>query len=179
MEQVVRLLEDTPVFSALDRWSLRYLAGLAERKEYKPNKWLFHESTPREWLGIVERGHVKIVRRQDDKRSCLAVVNRGGILSEYLLLDYLPHSVGGFTPDGAAVIQFSREAFERVRKDRPDLYYRIVARVSRIVNDRLRYATGRPAIEDALYPADKTTSLEMEDTWSILKGTKQPSQKGL
>jgi len=169
MEQVVRLLEETPLFSDFDKWSLQYLAGLAERKEYKPNKWLFREFAPREWFGVVERGEVKIIHGPEGRNPCLAVVKRGGILSEHLLLDTQPHSVGGFTQEGAVVVQFSRDAFKRAHKDRPDLYYRIVARLTRIVNDRLRYATRRPTIEDMIDDPVKTAAMEIEGTWSILR----------
>ncbi len=74
MERIARLLKETPVFSGFDKWALEYLAGLAERKEYKSGEWLFHESTSREWFGIVERGEVLIVRGKEEQSSDLAIL---------------------------------------------------------------------------------------------------------
>jgi hypothetical protein len=74
MEKIARLLKETPVFSGFDMWSLEYLAGLAERKEYKSNEWLFHEFTPREWFGIGEKSEVHIVRGTEEQYSVLAIV---------------------------------------------------------------------------------------------------------
>ena len=33
-----------------------------EQKTYTAEEWLFHESTPRQWVGIVFDGEVEIVR---------------------------------------------------------------------------------------------------------------------
>ena len=170
MEQVARLLKETPIFSGFDKWSLQYIAGLAERKEYKPNEWLFQEFAPREWFGIIEKGEVSIVQGSDDQRTCLAVLKEGGILSERLLLNDLPHSVGCFTQEGAVVVQFSRQVIERARSKRPDLHYRIVARVAYIVSDRLRYAAKRLTIENISYLESDIGRNWNRNTWSILGG---------
>jgi aspartate ammonia-lyase len=156
MDKGLGLLEDLPLFSGFDKGMLDYLAGLAERREYEPNEWLFHESTPRQWFGIVEKGEVRIVRGLHGQNTCLAVLKQGGILSEGLLLDDLPHSAGSFTREGAVVVQFSRQAVERARTDHPDLFYRIAARVAQTISDRLRYAAERLAGQDTSYLKGKT-----------------------
>ena len=168
MEEIARLLKETPVFSGFDKWSLEYLAGLAERKEYKSGEWLFHESTPREWFGIVERGEVHIVRDTEEQSPDLSILGEGGILSERLFLNDLPHSVGGYCEEEAIVVQFSRRVLERTKTKRPDLYYRIVAGVAHLVNDRLRYAAKRPTIENVSYLESDHGSKWNRDTWSIM-----------
>lgn len=55
MENVITLLKDLPLFSGLDQSTLHYLAGLAERKRYEPNDWLFHESTRANGLALLSR----------------------------------------------------------------------------------------------------------------------------
>jgi len=169
MERIAGLLGDTPVFSQFDRWTLQYMAGLAERSQYKPNEWLFHELEPRAWLGILEEGEVRIVRSHDDQQVCLAVRGRGSILSERIIVEDRPHTVGSFTQRGAVIIQFSREALKRIKKNHPDLYYRLVARTTELVNDRMRYAAERPTIEDISY-LERNAGVEgTKDTWSILR----------
>lgn len=156
MEALIKLLEDLPLFSGLDDLTLHYLAGLAERRKYEPNEWLFHQSTPRQWFGVVENGEVRIVHGMNSQQTFLAVLHTGGIISEGLLLDDLPHSAGGFTREGAVVVQFSKHSIERARAERPDLFYRIVARVAQIISDRLRYAAERISGKDTSYLKGKT-----------------------
>jgi aspartate ammonia-lyase len=143
MEHLRKLLEGTTLFSGLDDRDLRYLATLAERREYGPGEWLFHESTPRQWFGIVERGEVELTRGLHGKTVRLAVVRDGGILCEGRLLDDLPHSASAFTRPGATVIEFSSAAVEKIRTERPDLYYRMAARAARGISERLRFAADR------------------------------------
>jgi aspartate ammonia-lyase len=145
MEQMVGLLERTSLFAGVDPAILRVLAGLAERREYGPGEWLFHESAPRQWFGVIERGEVELVRGLHGQQRRLALVGEGGILSEGLLLDDLPHSASALTRQGAVVVQFPRPAVERARRERPELYYRVVARVAQMVSERLRFAAERLA----------------------------------
>lgn len=167
MEKIARLLKETSIFSGFDRWSLEYLASLSERKEYKSDEWLFHEFTPREWLSIVEKGEVRIVHGTEEQHSDLAVLREGGILSESILLNDRPHSVGCYCPEAAIVVQFSRQALERAKTKRPDLYYRIVACVAHLVSDGLRYAN-RPTIENVFYLETDHGRKWDRDTWSIV-----------
>src|SRR5512139_1265570 len=101
MEEAVRFLEDTPLFSTLDQWSLRYIAGLAKRKKYGANEWLFRELAPWRWFGIVEKGEVTIVRQIRGRQANLAAARQGEPLGVDFLLDNRLHSAGGFTRDGA------------------------------------------------------------------------------
>ena len=168
MEQIVGLLENTPLFSRFDRWTLQYMAGLAQRRIYKPDRWLFRESDPRGWFGVVQEGEVRIMRGLDDGQICLAVLGRGGILSERIVLDDLPHTVSGYTTKGAVVVQFPRKVLNRIKEDRPDLHYRIAARIKQLISDRMRYSAERLTIEDVSHLERDAGSGRMEGIWGIL-----------
>jgi aspartate ammonia-lyase len=145
METLHDVLGKTALLGRLEQKDLEYLAGLAERRMYAPGECLFHESTPRQWFGIVEQGDVELRRGLHGKAIPLAVIREGGVLCEGLLLDDLPHSASAFTRQGATVIQFSGAVVDRIRAERPDLFYRIAARVARGISERLRFAADRLA----------------------------------
>ncbi len=156
MEHLRKLLESTALFSGLDDQDLRYLANLAERREYGPGEWLFHESTPRQWLGVVERGEVELSRGLHGKTVRLAVVREGGILCEGVLLDEMPHSTSAFTRQGATVIEISTDVVEKIRQERPDLFYRTAARAARAISERLRFAADRLVGTGDIYLTGRT-----------------------
>jgi hypothetical protein len=85
-----------------------------------------------------------VVRGLHGQQTRLAVLRQGGIMSEGILQDALPHSARGFPREGAVVIQVSWEAMEQARKDHPHLFYRIVARVARIVSGQASLWRGKP-----------------------------------
>ena len=114
---------------------------------YPAGDFLFRESTPRLWLGIVLEGEVKVVRGAQAKSVTLATLVPGALISEGVMLDDAPHSTRAFAPQGAQVWQISKGNLEKIRAQKPDVYYRIVGRIAARVSERLKQATERIARE--------------------------------
>jgi aspartate ammonia-lyase len=117
--------------------------GTLER--YAPEAWLFHESTPRQWAGVVMEGEVAITRGQHGRTRHVAALGAGALISESALLDELPHSTGALTRQGATIWQISRENIDGFRRENPDVFYRIVARAAQRISDRLRIVSSQLA----------------------------------
>src|SRR5918993_932103 len=132
------------------------LTAIAERGQvvsYEGGACLFHESTPRQWFGIVTDGEVEVVRGLHGRQTHLATLTNGALVSEGVLLDDCAHSASAFARgSGAEVLQVSRAVLEEVRAAKPDVYYRIVARVAQRINDRLRAASDMLAERAAAAP---------------------------
>jgi aspartate ammonia-lyase len=127
--------------TGIDPVDMRALAAQGQRMRYEPGEWLFHESTPRNGLGIIEEGEVEIVRGLHGAQKRLATLGRGALVGESVLLDSTAHAAGAFTRHGATVLVIPRQALEQLRASKPELYYRVVARVARRISERLRYAS--------------------------------------
>jgi aspartate ammonia-lyase len=126
------------------------LAAVIERGtavRYQAADYLFHESTPRQWLGIVLEGEIDLVHGQYGQSVLVGVAQRGAILSEGVLLDDTPHATSAVTRRGAEIWQISRQELEKVRSENPETFYRIVAQVARRLEERLKAATERVAKE--------------------------------
>lgn len=126
------------------------LAAVVERGAavtYKPGDYLFYESTPRQWLGVVVEGEIDLVRGQYGKSVLLGMAQPGAILSEGVMLDDTPHGTSATTRQGATVWQISRAELDQVRQKSPEVFYRIVGQVARRLSDRLRAAAERTAKE--------------------------------
>lgn len=121
------------------------LAAIAERgKEvaYDAGACLFHESTPRQWLGIVVAGEVEIVRGLHGRQTHLATLTDGALISEGILLGQTAHSSSAFSRgSGTRVLQVPRAVLDELRAQKPDLYYRVVAQVAQRISNRLRAAS--------------------------------------
>lgn len=114
-----------------------------EQITYGAEEWLFHESTPRQWAGLVMEGDVTIVRGLHGSTQHLAVLTPGALIAESALLDERPHATGAFTRHGATVWQISQRELKTYRQEKPDLFFRIVARVAEGISDRLRLTSER------------------------------------
>jgi aspartate ammonia-lyase len=119
---------------------------------YQGGDYLFHESTPRQWLGLVIEGEIDLVRGQHGQSVLIGVAQPGAILSEGVMLDDTAHGTSAVTRQGATVWQISRANLDAVRTENPEMFYRLVGQVARRLSDRLRAAserlakTGGPAI---------------------------------
>jgi aspartate ammonia-lyase len=121
------------------------LAAIVERGQvvaYDAGACLFHESTPRQWLGIVAAGEVEIVRGLHGRHTHLATLTDGALVAEGILLDESAHSASAFARGaGTRVVQVPRAVLEELRSSKPDMYYRLVARVAQRISDRLHAAS--------------------------------------
>ncbi|QDT55926.1 Aspartate ammonia-lyase [Caulifigura coniformis] len=132
------------------------LASLIEKGKqvtFEGAACLFHESTPREWLGFVLSGNVEIVRGLHGTQTHLATLTEGALVGEGLLLDDGAHSTSAYARGaGTTVIQIPRAVMNELKAGKPDFYYRLVARVAQRISDRLRMASDMLANQKAAAP---------------------------
>jgi aspartate ammonia-lyase len=114
---------------------------------YEAGDYLFHESTPRQWLGILLHGDVEILRGAQARTVILANLVPSAVFSEGVMLDDSPHASSAVTRKGAKVWQISRADLEKARTEKPDVFYRIVGRIAARLSERLRMAGERIAGE--------------------------------
>ena len=107
---------------------------------YLAGAWLFHESSPRLWMGIVEEGELEIVRGNHGSTARLATLRRGSAFSEGVLLDDLPHSASAVAITDVRVWLIPRAVFETLRAEKPEIFYRMVGHIARRLSGRLAAA---------------------------------------
>ena len=126
---------------------------------YAAGDYLFHESTPREWLGLVLDGKVEIVRGTQARHVTLATLLPGAVFSEGVMLGESPHVSNAVTRQGVRIWQIPRAALEAVRAEKPEIFYRIVGRIAARLSERLRLAAERIAGEKS---ATVVSSMRLE-----------------
>lgn len=129
---------------------------------YQAGDYLFHEGTPRQWLGIVTEGEIDLVHGQHGRSVLIGVAQSGATLGEGVMLDDSPHSTSAVTHRGAILWQISRAEIDAVRSENPEVFYRLVGQVARRLSDRLRAASERLAHESG--PATLTSSRREHDS---------------
>jgi aspartate ammonia-lyase len=120
------------------RRDLRWLATGARLREWQPGEWLFHESTPYDWTGIIEDGDVDIVRGLHGDEHLLYTLGTGSMVSEGAILGNTAHFASARTRTRARLWVITRETMDYVRQQNPQAYYRIVAHIGQRLADRVR-----------------------------------------
>ncbi len=135
-ERITRLAETM----AIEAGELAVIMGDGASHFYPAGSCLFHESSPRLWMGIVEEGEIEIVRGGHGSTTRLATLTRGSAFSEGVLLGDLPHSASAVALTDARVWLIPRAVFERIRAEQPEVFYRMVGHVARRLSARLQAA---------------------------------------
>jgi aspartate ammonia-lyase len=148
-------LELTTIAAAAQRIGIATedLAAIVQqgvKASYSAGDYLYHESTPREWLGIVLDGEVEVERGAQARTTTLATFVPGAVFSEGVMLDDSPHASSAVTRQGATIWQVSRTALDQARAEKPEVFYRIVGRIAARLSERLRYAAERIAGEKSV-----------------------------
>ena len=138
MIKIDEILQRASDRMGIDKVELQIFFDHGEQHTYGAEEWLFHESTPRKWGGIILDGEVEIVRGLHGSTKHYAVLGPGEMISEDAFLGDVPHTSGALTRQGATVWQISTDQIDAFRAEKPDLFYRIVARVAAGISERLR-----------------------------------------
>src|SRR4051812_24779569 len=96
MSPVIELLESPARAMGILVAELQAIVQRGQTVRYEPEGCLFHESAPRDWLGIVAEGQVEVVHGLHGRQTHLATLTRGAVLSEAILLDGCAHSTSAF-----------------------------------------------------------------------------------
>ncbi len=145
-------IEQAAHATGIDVDDLAAFFAQGEERTYAPGEWLFQQSTPRRWAGILLTGAIEIVRGLHGASRHVATMNEGSLISEGLLLDDDAHANGAFTRGGATVWQISRERLLAFRDRCPPVYYRIVSRVAVSINRRRRLLAESSSFTTATNP---------------------------
>src|SRR5215813_12074188 len=92
MESIETIIARAALAMDLADADLRAIFGQGEQKTYEAGAWLFHESTPRDWAGIVQDGEIEIMRGLHGSTTMLARLGPGAMIAEGALLDNTPHT---------------------------------------------------------------------------------------
>jgi aspartate ammonia-lyase len=138
MIRIDEILQRASDRMGIDKAELQIFFDHGEQRAYAAEEWLFHESTPRKWGGIILDGEVEIVRGLHGSTKHYAMLGAGEMISEDAFLGDVPHTSGALTRLGATVWQITRTRIDAFRAEKPDLFFRIVARVAAGISERLR-----------------------------------------
>ncbi len=116
------------------------ILGQGSSHVFPAGAYLFHESAPRLWMGIMEEGEIEIVRGSHGSSVRLAILTKGSGFGEGVLLDDLPHSASAVALTEVKVRVIPRAVFTKIRDERPEVFYRMVGHVARRLSARLRAA---------------------------------------
>ncbi len=134
---IAEILKKSEVFSELTDTEIKEIAPFFEKRGFKKDEYIFMEEDPSDWLYIVARGRVKIIKHSlAGKDVILEIISPGGIFGGVAVLDRRPFPASAQAMEPVDVIRISRRNLFNIMEEYPVLKLAIVKTFS----DRLRDA---------------------------------------
>ncbi len=135
------LLEALRAHSIARNLTADELAVVAESSQvlgYLRGAYIFHESQPRRFWGLVLKGRIELRKGPRGHPRVLAVMGPGDSFGEGSMLDDYPHSSSAFVIEPAEILQVPREAIASLARTHPDLYAKLLSGAAQLIATRLR-----------------------------------------
>ena len=155
--QIQEFIKEIELFKGLDDSELNLIADSIEIKEYEPNIPLFTENSPRKYIYIIYSGEVELYKTSaygEEKR--LSFFRKFDFLGEGALMDDYPHSTSARALIKSVILIISRQKFEALFKEHPQLAAKILSHVARVISRRMRQAATRVVNVAAQYISGRT-----------------------
>ncbi len=150
-------LKKIVLFEELDQKPLELIAGITEIREYPKDEQIFTENSPRREMYLIYSGEIELIKRTalgDEKR--LAFFGKFDFLGEGALMDEYPHSTTARTTLASTVLVINRNKFDSLVKDKPNIAYKVLSRVARVISRRIRQASTHVVNAGAQYISGRT-----------------------
>jgi aspartate ammonia-lyase len=116
---------------------LEQIAAHARVVTYEAGTYIYHESQPRRFWGMLLRGVVVLEKGPRARPRLLYRLAPGESFGEGSLLDDYPHSSFARAVERADVLVIPREAFAELASAQPALYRRLLSTAAQIIAGRL------------------------------------------
>jgi aspartate ammonia-lyase len=146
---ILRMLRSHPLARELEPDDLDCLTSHARTIGYLRDAFIFHESQPRRFWGLILKGRVSLIKGPRGRPHVLHTLNPGDSFGEGSLLDDYPHSTSALVVEPCEVLEIPRDAFARIAEERPDLYRRLLTTAARTIAERLSSGTGRGGVAES------------------------------
>ncbi len=143
-EFIHKFLANVELFRELSESDIEHVANGITSREYQPNELIFSENSPRKQLYIVFEGEIELFKKTPfGKEKRFAFFNQFDFIGEGALLDEYPHSTSARAVTKATLLTISRDHFEILFHKIPDLAYKILSSVARVISRRMRQSSAR------------------------------------
>ena len=118
---------------------LEKLARYLLVSEAKQGSEVFAEGAKEAYMSIVIKGIVKVIKEDSlNRKSAIAEVGPGKTLGEMSLIDGWPRSASAVAIEDSTMLVLTRDNFEHLLSDQPQLGSQILMKLAGLLSQRLR-----------------------------------------
>lgn len=132
-ERLLSAIRSLPVFRGLSPDDQRRLAALATIKDYKRGDYLWREGDAAEYLTLIFRGRVKIVRHAESGDVILEIFGEGEPVGAIAVYNYMPYPASAICLEPVTLVLLPRRDYFELLDRHPDFARAIIRELTKLV----------------------------------------------
>lgn len=137
------LLDDTSWSRDFEFQEIEILARHMDLQTVPAGEEIFHEGSAGEYMALVVRGRVRILKEDSlGRRRRITTIVAGKTLGEMSLIDNEPRSATAFADADTLLLVLTRPQFQRLVETYPGLGVKFLTNLARMMSQRLRRTSG-------------------------------------
>lgn len=143
-EELRRLLSRSPLFSGMGQGESRLLGAVMQVYEAEPGQTLIREGEPGDYMLLVMRGLVDVLRRDEHNfPRRITVATPGQILGEMSMVDGEPRFATCVVREPCRLAMLTRASLLTLMQREPVLGNKILLKLVSLLSERLRDSTAQ------------------------------------
>lgn len=143
-EKICDMIAETQLFADFDWKDIEALAGYMQCYEIPAGSVVFTEGDPGSYMCLLVQGQVEILKNDHEGHSHrIVLVNRGKTIGEMSIIDGEPRSATCIATQDSVLLLLTKDHYTRIIHDRPVLAVHILAKLAKLMSQRLRGVSGQ------------------------------------
>jgi CRP/FNR family cyclic AMP-dependent transcriptional regulator len=128
------------LFPFLEEKDLAEVPCFFHRRQVKAGELLYSEGDPCDYLAYIIEGSLEIKKQTEfaDKKFILGIYGEGSLVGELCILDQVPRVVTAVAKEDTTLVVLTKENFEKMLSDCPELGVKFLRGLLLAVSIRLR-----------------------------------------
>lgn len=143
-DEICDMIAETQLFADLEWKDVQGLAGYVQCYRVDAGAVVFNEGDAGTFMCLLVKGQVEVLKRdQDDNPHRMVVVTKGKTVGEMSIVDGEPRSATCVAMQESVLLLLTKDNFARIIHDKPGLAVQILAKLAKLMSQRLRGVSGQ------------------------------------
>lgn len=142
--EICDMIAETQLFADLDWKDVQGLANYVQCYRVQAGTVVFSEGDAGNYMCLLVQGQVEVLKSdQDGNAHRIVLVTRGKTVGEMSIIDGEPRSATCVATQESMLLLLTKDNFTRIIHDRPGLAVHILAKLAKLMSQRLRGVSGQ------------------------------------
>lgn len=143
-DQICDMIAETQLFADLDWKDVQGLANYVQCYRVEAGTVVFNEGDAGNYMCLLVQGQVEVLKSdQEGSPHRIVLVTKGKTVGEMSIIDGEPRSATCIATQESVLLLLTKDNFARIIHDRPGLAVQILAKLAKLMSQRLRGVSGQ------------------------------------